>query len=137
MTQYEPDRIHQVTSVEKTSLGVDTKIAATLCYIPFFALDFVASVVWLISEPKDNRYLRFHAAQSIVFGSAFLVLNLVLWVGDMIPVIGGLFGLMHMLVVATFFLGSFFLMYCGYQKRAVRIPMLADYADRLLEKLDR
>lgn len=134
MTQYEPDRIHQV-SLAKTSLGVDTNIAATLCYVPLLPINFISSAVWLISEPKDNQFLRFHSAQSVVLGASFLALSVVLSAGTMIPFIGAIFGLAQLLVVGAYFISSFFLMYCGYQKRFVRLPVIANFADRLLEKI--
>ena len=49
-----------LTHKVNTALGIDEKIEGTLCYI----LGFVSGIIFLIIE-KDNKFVRFHALQSI------------------------------------------------------------------------
>ena len=63
-----------------TSTGLDEKIAGMLAYI----LGWVSGIVFLILEP-NNKYVRFHALQSIVVFGVLTVAGLILsWV----PVLG-------------------------------------------------
>ena len=63
-----------------TSTGLDEKIAGTLAYI----LGWVSGIVFLILEP-NNKYVRFHALQSILVFGALTAVGLILgW----IPVLG-------------------------------------------------
>jgi uncharacterized membrane protein len=51
-----------------TSTGIEPTVAAALSYI----LGLITGIVFLVLE-KDNRYVRFHAAQSIV-ASLFVII---------------------------------------------------------------
>ena len=63
-----------------TSTGLDEKIAGMLAYI----LGWISGIIFLILEP-NNKYVRFHAFQSILVFGALTVVGVVFgW----IPVIG-------------------------------------------------
>ena len=47
--------------MEKTSTGLDENVAGLLCYI----LGWITGIVFLVIEP-DNKFVRFHALQSII-----------------------------------------------------------------------
>lgn len=54
-------------SLGKTSVGMEANIAALLSYL----LTFVTGIIFYILE-KENKFVRFHAMQSIlVFGALF------------------------------------------------------------------
>lgn len=64
----------------ETSTGLDEKIAGTLAYV----LGWVTGIVFLILEP-NNKYVRFHAFQSILVFGVLTAVGLILgW----IPVLG-------------------------------------------------
>ena len=53
----------------KTSTGINPTVAGLLCYL----LGFVTGIIFLVLE-KENRFVRFHAMQSIfVFGFLFIL----------------------------------------------------------------
>ena len=54
-------------------------VAGLLCYLPSCCclLNAVASVLWLATEPKDNRFLRFHSIQGLLLFGAGFVLGIV------------------------------------------------------------
>jgi uncharacterized membrane protein len=101
------------TSLEKTKvMNLDSNIAALLCYFPCTAL--IASILFLVTEPKSNRFLRFHALQSLFFGgSTAVVVIALLIVATIIQVVLGmasgtlatLVGLVFFLVWAVLLLG--------------------------------
>ena len=64
----------------KTSTGLQENVAGLLCYV----LGWVTGIVFLLLE-KDNRFVRFHAIQSIVVFGAITVADIIL---RFIPIIG-------------------------------------------------
>ncbi|MFD1862146.1 DUF4870 domain-containing protein [Planococcus chinensis] len=67
-----------------TSLGLPENIAGTLAYL----FGIFSGIVFLLIE-KDNRFVRFHAFQSIYLSLAFFAVFTLL---GMLPVIGWLSG---------------------------------------------
>ena len=47
---------------KKIAFGLDEKTASTLCYV----IGWVSGLVFLLAE-KDNKNVRFHAMQSLMF----------------------------------------------------------------------
>ena len=62
------------------TLGLDYNIAAGLCYIPVCAINLIASILWIVTEPKTNKLVRLHAFQSLFLG----IFSLVVWIGGII-----------------------------------------------------
>ncbi len=65
--------------MEKTSTGLTQNLAGLLCYV----LRWVTGIVFLIIE-KDNKFVRFHAWQSIITFGALTVAS---WVLSVIPLL--------------------------------------------------
>ena len=65
--------------MEKSSTGLDENVAGLLCYV----LGWVSGLVFLLLE-KDNKFIRYHAMQSIItFGVlsiALAILSQVLFI---------------------------------------------------------
>jgi len=63
----------------KTSLGLDSNVGAMLCYIAniLCCLGIILSVVFLITE-KENRFVKFHALQSLFLFAVYIVLSTVI-----------------------------------------------------------
>lgn len=67
-------------SVGKTKvLNLDYKVAGLLCYLPICAVNLICSVVILATEPKNNRFLRFHSIQSLALCGAYIVVGAAVW----------------------------------------------------------
>ena len=62
----------------KTSLGLDSNLGAMLCYIAniLCCLGVVLSIVFLVTE-KENRFVKFHALQSLLLDAVFVALCIV------------------------------------------------------------
>jgi uncharacterized membrane protein len=57
-------------------LGLSYNIAGMLCYLPtcLCCINLISSILWLVTEPKQNRFVRFHAMQGLLlFGVGFLI----------------------------------------------------------------
>ena len=115
------------------SSGMDPKLAGLLAYV----IPPLTGIVFLLIE-KSNNVVRWHAAQSIVFGVAWIVLWVVFTVLSMvlstvIPLIGTVISLLVWLVI---FLGGFILwVVClikGYSGKIWRMPGLAQFADKIV-----
>jgi uncharacterized membrane protein len=103
----------------KTALGIDENIEGLLCYV----LGFITGILFLVLE-KENRFVRFHAMQSIV---TFLLLFVISMVIGFIPIIGwvispliGLAGLILWLL----------LMFKAYKGEKYKMPIAGDFAEK-------
>ena len=62
----------------KTSLGLESNVGATLCYIGNFlcCLGVILAIVFLVTE-KDNRFVKFHALQALFLAAAQIVIGII------------------------------------------------------------
>lgn len=109
----------QSQTPRKTSSGMEENIAGLLTY----TLGFISGILLLLIE-KENKFVRFHAMQSIiVFGSLF-VASLVL---NVIPVIG--------IIVSSLLLPPLsmtlwiVLMVKAYQGHLYKLPWIGDFSE--------
>jgi len=116
------------------SSGMDPKLAGLLAYV----IPPITGIVFLLIE-KVNPVVRWHAAQSIVFGIAWILLwvafsVLSMVVAAVVPVVGMIVSLLIWLVI---FVGGFVLwVIClikGYSGKIWRMPLLAQFADKLVK----
>jgi len=79
----------------KTSLGLESNVGAMLCYIANFlcCIGLVLAIVFLVTE-KENRFVKFHAVQSLFLALAQLAVGIV--VGILGLVLGMVLDLVHM-----------------------------------------
>jgi len=109
-------------------VGISSNLAGLLTYIPF--VGWVIAVVFLVTEPyKKDRFVRFHAFQSIFFSIACFViyraLGLILlstwWIG-----FGTLWlwSLVRLAILACWI----FLMYKAYNNERFMLPVIGPLA---------
>ena len=101
--------------MEKTSTGLDENIAGLLCYV----LGWVSGIVFLLIE-QDNKFVRFHATQSIIVFGILTVAGIIL---GFVPFIGWL-------VPAISFILWVVLMVKAYQGTRYKIPWAGNLAER-------
>ncbi|MFC2056709.1 DUF4870 domain-containing protein [Chloroflexota bacterium] len=105
--------------MEKTSTGLSENVAGLLCYV----LGWISGVVFILIEP-ENKFVRFHAIQSImVFG----VLSVAGFILGWIPVIGGFFS--GVISVLGFILWIV-LMVKAVQGTKYKLPWAGDFAEK-------
>ena len=107
------------TESPKTSTGLEQNIAGLLCYV----LGWVTGIIFLILEPK-NKFVRFHAVQSIVVFGVYTIASAVLgW----IPFIGWIIA--WILGVIAFILWVI-LMVKAYQGQMYKLPIAGEFAEK-------
>jgi len=130
-----------------TGSGLDPKVAGALSYI------WIVGLIFFFIE-KENRFVRFHAMQSIIFGIANSVIMGVLAVLAVIltfafsiggAVVGGGIGmLVQMLVwvvwlifwlfVILFLAGLIFAAVKAYQGQMFKLPIIGNMAEKIVNK---
>ena len=114
------------------SAGLTPNVAGALAYF----LGFITGVFFLVIEPyKNDRFVRFHAFQSIFFSIAYVILWMVLsqvfWFGILsMGILWSLFSLVWTLLSLGTFLLWLFLMYKAYSNERFMLPVIGDYAAR-------
>ena len=101
--------------MEKTSTGLTENVAGLLCYV----LGWVSGLVFLLIEP-ENKFVRFHAMQSIiVFGIINVAIVVLFWIPVLVLIIW-LLGLALWIV----------LMLKAYQGTKFKRPWAGDLAEK-------
>ena len=104
--------------MEKTSTGLSENAAGLLCYL----FGWITGIIFLIIEP-NNKFIRFHAFQSIlVFASLHVVIMIFAWI-PFIWVIAYIVG-----VVA--FVAWIALMVLASQEKKYKMPIAGEMAEK-------
>lgn len=120
-----------VAATAPASAGMEANAAGALTYLA----GIITGIVFLLIDPfKSDRFIRFHAFQSIFFNIAWIGL----WIAWMIVgfVLGaitkGLFFLVEMPINLLLMVGGFclwaYLMYSAYQKKTFKLPVIGPLA---------
>ncbi len=103
----------------ETSIGMQPNLAGLLCYF----LGWITGLVFYLVE-KKNKFVRFHAMQSLVVFGSLSIINIVLLV---IPVLGILLStLLSLLGLVLWVL----LMIKAYQGEYFKLPIAGDIAEK-------
>lgn len=105
--------------MNKTSVGVPENVAGLLCYV----LGWISGFIIILLE-KENRFVRFHALQSIVVFGALSVLGSVF---SWIPFIGGFFAWIIWVVALILWV---VLMVKAAQGVIYKVPWAGDIAEK-------
>lgn len=110
--------------------GLTSNTAAALSYL----IGFITGIIFLVLEPyKHDRFVRFHAMQSVMFSVAFIVFNIawsIVW-GILLSVSGYLVFIdlpLRLLISLGAFGLWLFCMYQAYSHREFRIPIIGAFA---------
>jgi uncharacterized membrane protein len=132
----------------KTSLGLDSNVGAMLCYIGnlICCAGVILSIVFLVTE-KENRFVKFHAAQNLFLLAASFVIGLIIFaLGIVLRVIFGLanLGIIAWLIiiglrflVLIIFAGIWILAGIkAYGGQWYKLPFIGDLAWNMVGKQD-
>jgi len=109
------------TKQESTSTGLQPNIAGLLCYIG----GWISGIIFLVLEQK-NRWVRFHAVQSIVVFGTITVAGIIL---GLIPIVGGAFSW----IISIFGLILWvILMVKAYNGERYKLPVAGDIAESIV-----
>lgn len=113
---------------DPTATGLAPNVAGALAYL----LGPLTGIAFLVLE-KDNRFVRFHAAQSVAVGVALVILSIAFSVASaalaVVPVLGWIIAIVAGLVFAlvTFVLWAM-LMLRAFQGREWVVPVVGKHA---------
>ena len=110
-----------------STMQMEPKTAAGLSYL----LGWITGIIFFLLE-KQNRFVRFHAMQSILFFGGLSVLSIVLQVvtGLNIPFISFLTLCANGLVGIVGLVGWIVLLINGFQGKYFKLPVIGDYAEK-------
>lgn len=137
-----PEKKEKRARGRAAATGKDQNLIGALCYIPFMWIGAIVSILILLTENKENKFLKFHATQAImlylVSMAAFAVLGVTAWV---IAIVAAVFtyglgafcvvGAMLVLVIAWLVL----ILFCAWKAlngEEYEIPVLGKYARKYL-----
>jgi uncharacterized membrane protein len=130
----------------KSALGLDGNLAAALGY----PISIVA-IICLIMD-KENRFVKFHALQSILLWVTGLVVGIALWIigiilfvagiaasvatnsGALGSLVGALFGLIWLVFVLAFLAGIIFAAVKAYGGNYFKLPVIGNMAEKFANK---
>jgi uncharacterized membrane protein len=110
--------------MEKTSSGLQENLAGALCYL----FGWVTGLIFFLVEPK-NKFVRFHAVQSIALTVVLMVVYFILF---LIPIIG--WAISAILGIA-FFILWILLMLKAYQGQLFKLPLVGNFAEQQANKV--
>jgi len=105
-----------------STMSLEPNIAAGLSYI----FGWVTGLVFFLLE-KQNRFVRFHAMQSIILSVAFTVLWIFL---GMVSAVLPFFSYLNDLVGLGMFVTVIILLVNAFQGKYLKLPVIGDYAER-------
>jgi uncharacterized membrane protein len=131
--------------------GLDPKVAAAISYI------WIVGLIFYFIE-KENKFIRFHAMQSILFGIANTVIMMVLAIiatiltvvftigaaavsaagssgaGAIVGLFVWLIWLLFWVVAMVFLVGLIFAAIKAYQGQKFKLPIIGNMAEKIVNK---
>lgn len=131
----------------KTAVGLEPNLAAAVSYI------WIVGLVFFIME-KENRFVRFHALQSILYGALWIVVVIALSIVNIIIALifgvvasaagdaGGIIGivvwlismLIWVLLPLAFLAMLIYAAVQAYQGKTFKIPIVGKIAENIVNK---
>ncbi len=111
--------------MDKTSTGLTENVAGLLCYV----LGWVSGVVFLLIE-QENKFVRYHAIQSIVTFGSITVVSIALSIIGLIPYLGVVFNIANWLLGVLAFVLWIVLMVKAVQGTKYKLPWAGDLAEK-------
>lgn len=103
----------------KSSTGIQPNVAALLCYL----VGWITGLVFFLIE-KENKFVRFHAFQSLVTFGSLAVLTIVL---TFVPVIGwSIIPIIYLVQLVLWVV----LMIKAYQGELFKLPVVGEMAEK-------
>ncbi|HEY6119702.1 MAG TPA: hypothetical protein VIV66_07075 [Pyrinomonadaceae bacterium] len=126
---------------EKSAIGLDGNLAAALGY-PIGILGLINFII-----EKQNKFVKFHGIQSVLYSVAFTILFFVIWIAMFIigiifstisnalgMLVWSLFGLLAFAAFIVWIGGLLFFAYKAYQGQMFKLPFIGNMAENLANK---
>lgn len=128
-TIFKEENLIATDAETKTSIGLEAKMAATIAHIPIIGLIF-------FFMEKENRFVRFHALQVVIFSLALFVVGIAMsiftgvlsliklgWLGWLA---GGAF---YVLITPISFILLIYMAVQAYQGKVFKLPIIGKFAE--------
>ncbi len=122
----------------KSALGLDTNVAAGLCYLPVCGIHLIMSIIVIVTD-KTNKLARFNAFQSLLLFGAILIVEIPAYIlmvilfvmnSTITSILGGLFGLVLGVFGLAVLVFLILAMIKAFQGEMYKIPFIGDMADK-------
>ena len=118
-------------SDNQTKLGVAQNVGGLLCNVPC-CIGFIVSIVAAVIE-KENKFVRFHAFQSLLLNGVFFVCGVALWVlsivvGMILGPLALLVGLLQIVLLVAAMGVMVFMMIKANNNEEFALPVIGDMA---------
>ena len=110
--------------MEKTSTGLDENVAGLLCYV----LGWISGIVFILIE-QENKFVRFHAVQSIVTFGSITIVSIALSILGLIPFLGVAFDIVNWIIGLLAFVLWIVLMVKAVQRTKYKL-WAGDFAEK-------
>lgn len=114
-----------------TSMGMSANVAAGLSYI----FSFVTGLIFFFVE-KQNKFVRFHAMQSIILGGSYAVLYIALTILGSIGILGFVSFCALSIIGILFLVASVVCLVNAIQGKYFKLPVIGDYAERYANSIN-
>jgi uncharacterized membrane protein len=115
----------QAAKVAGSTTSLEPNVAGLLCYV----LGWITGLVFILIE-KENKFVRFHAMQSIVTFGAFSALWIPFYIFSRLDILAILFGILQVIIGVLVFVLWIVLMVKAYQGERFKLPIAGDIAEK-------
>jgi len=121
-------------------------VAAMLCYLPtcLCCANLIFSIIWMATEPKENRFVRFHALQGLLLFGVNFVIQIILNIisiatrtaaeatgsGMLALGGGGILGILGIVIGVGFLVIHIIGMIKANQGQMWKLPLIGDIAEK-------
>ena len=106
------------TTEIKTSTGMNQNVAGMLCYL----VGWITGLIFFLIE-KDNKFVRFHAMQSIITFGAIFALQMALILTVFLAILVPFLNILNLVLWVI-------LMVKAYQGEKFKLPFAGDIAEK-------
>ena len=102
----------------KTSTGLNQNVAGLLCYLA----GWITGLIFFLIE-KENRFVRFHAMQSIITFGSLTVLSMIFGFMPLLWILMPILGILQLILWVV-------LMVKAYQGQMFKLPVVGEMAEK-------
>ena len=100
-------------------------VAGALCYL----VGFITGIIFLVIAPyNQNKFVRFHAFQSIFFNVAYIAIWIL--ISFLTVLTHGIGILLYPIIGLGFFVLWLYMMFSAYNNKRVKLPLIGDLAEK-------
>jgi uncharacterized membrane protein len=125
------EKDHRLTELGTTRSGMQPNVAAALAYV----FTVLTGPIILIIE-RENKYVRFHAVQAILYGAVWIFLWIIFGIAVnkiwFVPAVVWIIdAVLHFAIMFGGLVVLLFLIYSTYKGGRVKLPILGNIAEKL------